>query len=69
MNRNIRIARELVRIAKELAALSQSNYSITKSFSDAVQNPKKAPDFVRKFMPTAGDDDIFTGEDEDNFDI
>ena len=50
MNRNVRIAKELVRIAKELTALS--DHQITKSFAKAVNDPNNAPSLFKKIMPT-----------------
>ena len=75
MNSNIRIARELVRIAKELAA-GGSTFQNRRTLMDAFGGNKGAIKTVAdKVFSSAederfgGDDDIFAGDDEDDFDI
>lgn len=66
MKQNIRIARELVRIAKELAA---SGYDNAQAFQKAVSKPtpQNVGKFVKSITPKTGedDDDIFEGADDD----
>ena len=66
MNNNIRIARELVRIAKELAA---SNFDNAQAFQKAVSKPtpQNVGKLFSKISPKTGeeDDDIFADEDDD----
>ena len=65
MNRNIRIARALVRIAKELAA---SGYDNAQLFQKAVSKPtsQNVGKFVKSITPKTGeDDDMFEGADGD----
>ena len=64
MNRNIKIARELVRIAKELAASSYDNAQL---FQKAVSKPtsQNVGKFVKSITPKTGGDGLEPGlEDE-----
>ena len=63
MNRNIRIARALVRIAKELAA---SGYDNAQLFQKAVSKPtsQNVGKFVKSITPKTGEDDDITDADE-----
>ena len=67
MNNNIRIARELVRIAKELAA---SNFDNAQMFQKAVSKPtpQNVGKLFSKISPKTGEenDELFADEDEDD---
>ena len=67
MKQNVRIAKELVRIAKELAA---SKFDNAQLFQKAVSNPtsQNVGKFVKSITPKTGADDL-DPEHENNLDF